>query len=110
MLEAERDFRLTQAEMGRSWIDERHVVPNDLESIAAGPFLAAILASIDRSRLNGHDAVRVLEADARMEAYFAALKYESMAEVAFSPHPARRLMWLGGRRPLDSHLRRLARC
>ncbi|MDX1468534.1 MAG: DUF222 domain-containing protein [Acidimicrobiia bacterium] len=86
MFEAERDFQLTQAELARPWLEpSRHAVPGNLESIASGPFLAAILASIDRSRLNGHDAVRVLEADARMESYFASLKYESMAEVAFSP-------------------------
>ncbi len=89
MTESERDFQLTRAELARAWGDDRHVVPDDLESMTPGPFLAAVLASIDRARLNGHDAVRVLEADARMESYFAALKYESMAEVAFSPASGR---------------------
>ena len=41
-------------------VAERQVLPDDLESIAPGPFLAAILSAVDRSRLNGHDAVRVM--------------------------------------------------
>ena len=82
-------FELTLAETAGDWLDpHRHVVPDDLESMAPGPALGAILASVDRSRLNGHDAVRVMQADARMESYFAALKYQSMAEVAFSPSSA----------------------
>ncbi len=39
---------------------ERQVLPGDLELIAPGPFLAAILSGIDRSMLSGHDAVRVM--------------------------------------------------
>ncbi|MDX1469745.1 MAG: DUF222 domain-containing protein, partial [Acidimicrobiia bacterium] len=79
-------FEMTRAEMAKDWIEpHRHVVPGDLESIAPGPALGAILAAIDRSKLNGHDAVRVMQADARMESYYASLKYQSMAEVAYSP-------------------------
>lgn len=64
---------------------ERHVLPDDLESIVPGPFLAAILSSVDRSKLNGHDAVRMMQAEARLASHFEAGKLASMFEVAHSP-------------------------
>ena len=36
---------------------DRHLIPDDLESIPPGLILAAYLFRIDRSRLNGHDLV-----------------------------------------------------
>lgn len=77
---------LTEKELSQVWPEpDRHVLPADLELIPSGPFLATVLSGVDRSKLNGHDAVRAMEADARMESFFASLKYESMAEVAHSP-------------------------
>ncbi len=64
---------------------ERQVLPGDLESIARGPFLAAILSGVDRSMLNGHDAVRVMTSHARLEAHYAAEKIAVMAELAHCP-------------------------
>lgn len=58
------------------------VLPANLEQIPPSPFLFAILDSVDRSKLSGFDIVRVLQADARMEAHFASRKYVSMVEVA----------------------------
>jgi hypothetical protein len=64
---------------------ERQVLPGDLELIAPGPFLAAILSGIDRSMLNGHDLVRVMKTDARLAAHFQARMLEGMAELAYCP-------------------------
>jgi hypothetical protein len=63
----------------------RHVLPDDLESILPGPYLAAIVASVDRARLNGHDAVRLMQAEARLESSCAARKMASISEVAHCP-------------------------
>lgn len=51
--------------------DSRHVLP-DLESIPPGPFLAAIVTSVDRSKLNGFDLVRLLKARERLVAHSQA--------------------------------------
>ncbi len=83
--EDEKLYRLT-AKLHREWVEsDRQVVPNDLESIAPGLFLAAILFGIDRSALNGHDAVRVMRSNARLEAHYAAEKIGVMAELAYCP-------------------------
>jgi hypothetical protein len=64
---------------------ECQVLPEDLEMIPPGLILAAYLFRIDRSRLNGHDLVRVMKAHARLEAHFAAEKMSVMAELAYCP-------------------------
>lgn len=63
---------------------DRHVLPDDLEDIAPGPFLAAIVSSVDPRRLNGHDAIRLMQARARLSSHHEAGKYRAMAEVAFA--------------------------
>lgn len=65
--------------------DARQVLPGDLEEIPPGPYLAAIVSSIDTSRLNGYDAVRMMKASARLAAHNEAAKYEAMAQVAYAP-------------------------
>ncbi|MCH7900786.1 MAG: hypothetical protein IH818_07720, partial [Acidobacteria bacterium] len=64
---------------------DRHLIPDDLESIPPGLILAAYLFRIDRSRLNGHDLVRVMKTDARLAAHFQARMFEGMAELAYCP-------------------------
>ncbi|MFB3051909.1 MAG: DUF222 domain-containing protein, partial [Acidimicrobiia bacterium] len=64
---------------------DRHLIPDDLESIPPGLILAAYLFRIDRSRLNGHDLVRVMTTDARLAAHFQARMFEGMAELAYCP-------------------------
>jgi hypothetical protein len=79
-------YEVTCRELADGWIEpERHLLPDDLESIPAGVFLAAIIRSVDRTRLNGHDLVRLLQAEARLEASAAAQKIASVAEVALCP-------------------------
>lgn len=64
---------------------DRQVLPDGLETIPTGPYLAAIVLATDVTRLNGHDAVRYLKASARMESSFAAQRLAATAEVAYSP-------------------------
>jgi hypothetical protein len=79
-------FLLTVDELNTGWVDDdRQVLPPGLEDWVPGPFLAAVVSGIDVSRLNGHDAVRLMRAQARLAAHHEAGKYESMAEVAYSP-------------------------
>jgi Domain of unknown function (DUF222) len=63
----------------------RSVLPDGLAEMAPGPELAALLAGIDRSRLNGHEMVIVLQARARLVAHDQAEMYADMMEVALSP-------------------------
>jgi hypothetical protein len=57
-------------------------VPAGLEEMEPGPYLTAILSTVDRSRLSGYDLVRVLQAERRMVAFYEAGSYRTMAEVA----------------------------
>jgi len=79
-------YETTRRLVSDGWDDaDRHVLPDELEDIPVGPVLAALVTSIDRSRLNGHDAVRLMCAEARIAASFEARKLASMVEVALSP-------------------------
>jgi hypothetical protein len=50
-----------------------------------GVLQAAVADSVDRTRLNGHDAVRLMQAEARLASHFEAGKLATMSEVAHSP-------------------------
>lgn len=66
------------------WTDSpRHALPNDLEVIPPGPHLAAVVSSVDRTRLNGHDAVRLMQAEARLSSHHEAGKLAAMAGGSF---------------------------
>lgn len=62
----------------------RHILPPDLESIPPGMFLAAILDSVDRGQLSGHDKVRLLKARERMVAHLQAQSLADAVEVGRS--------------------------
>jgi len=65
-------FSITVDELNSGWaVDPRHVLP-DLASVPPGPFLAAIVGSVDRSGLNGFDLVRLLQARERLVAHLQA--------------------------------------
>jgi len=75
---------LTVAEAA-AWDDaasDRQMIPDRLDEWSPGPFLAAVLPSIDPSRLNGHDTVVLMKAHARQVAHDQAGYYSSVAEVA----------------------------
>ena len=84
MFDADEIYQLTHAELAGMESD-RQLIPDDLESIPPGLILAAYLFRIDRSRLNGHDLVRVMKTDARLAAHFQARMFEGMAELAYCP-------------------------
>ena len=64
---------------------DRQVIPAELEAIPPGVVLAAYLSKVDRSRVNGHDLVIVMKAEARMEAHYAAQKMATITEAAYCP-------------------------
>lgn len=75
---------LTVAEAA-AWDDvasDRQMIPDGLDEWGPGPFLAAVLSSIDASRLNGHDTVVLMKAHARQVAHDQAGYYGSVGEVA----------------------------
>jgi hypothetical protein len=61
------------------------MLPEDLGEMSPGPELAALLASIDRSRLNGFDLVTVLQAQARQVAHEQARLLADLVAVAHCP-------------------------
>lgn len=69
---------------GWAWDDEsdRHAIPDGLDHWLPGPYLAAVLSSIDVSKLNGFDLVMVLRARARQTACDQAGYYNTISEVA----------------------------
>jgi len=83
---ADLSYRLTCLALADGWVEaDRDLLPDTLEDIPVGPFLAAVVSSVDRSRLNGHDAVRLMQTEARLASCHEAQKLASMAEVACSP-------------------------
>ena len=65
--------------------EDRQVLPDNLEDAPIGVSLAAVVMSADRTKLNGHDALRLLKAEARLASHFEAAKLATMVEVAHSP-------------------------
>jgi hypothetical protein len=63
----------------------RQTLPGDLETIPPGPHLAAILSAVDRTRLNGHDMVRLMQSHKRLAAHYEAASLVDMVEIAFCP-------------------------
>lgn len=62
----------------------RHTLP-DLDQIPVGPFLAAVVSTVDVTRMSGHDLVRLMKARARLASHEEAGKLAAMAEIAFCP-------------------------
>jgi hypothetical protein len=79
-------FEITCRELADGRVDsEQDFLPAGLEEIPVGPFLATVVSVLDPGRLNGHDAVRLMQARARLGSHHDAGKLEAMAEVAFAP-------------------------
>jgi hypothetical protein len=77
-------YRITELALADGWTeDDRHMLP-DIETIPPGPFLAVILASVDRSRLNGYDLVRVLQARDRLVSHNQAQSMADMVEISYA--------------------------
>jgi hypothetical protein len=77
-------YEVTCRELADGWsVDEHHVLP-DLDAIPAGPFLAVMLEHVDRSKLNGFDLVRLLQARERQVAHTQAGSMTDMVEVSYA--------------------------
>ena len=78
-------YEVTCRELADGWVEsDRHVLPPGFEDLPLS-FLAVLARSVDRARLNGYDAIRLMQAEARLESSFAASKLATMAEVAHCP-------------------------
>lgn len=79
-------YQTTCLALADGWSEpDRQLLPDDLEMIPTGPYLAAVVGSVDRSRINGYDAVRLMKAEARLAASYEAGELATMVEVALSP-------------------------
>jgi hypothetical protein len=61
---------------------KRMFLPEGLAAMPPGPELAAVLAGLDRRRLNGHDLVVVMAAQARQVAHEQARLLADVYEVS----------------------------
>jgi len=78
-------FEITCRDLADGRVDsEQDFLPAGLEEIPVGPFLAAMVSAVDPSRLNGHDAVRLMQAEAELASHHEAGKLRAMSEVVFS--------------------------
>lgn len=64
--------------------DRRHQLPPHLERMPPGPELLAFVSAVDRSKLNGHDLVRLIKARDRLIAHQQAEQNSDMVEMAHS--------------------------
>lgn len=79
-------YELTCRAMADGWMSpDQTTLPAGFDSLEPGPYLAAVIASIDVHRLNGFDVIRVVKARARLASHHEAGKYEAIAEVAYTP-------------------------
>lgn len=67
--------------------EEHHLIPPGLDEMPPGPNLAAILSSIDRTKVSGYDLVVTMRARARQIAYEQAELYADIAETARCMEP-----------------------
>ena len=82
--EDEEAYLITVDELASGWsLADRYELP-DVESLSPGPFLAVLLEFLDRSWLNGHDVVRLLQARERQVAHLQAGSMADMVEVSYS--------------------------
>ena len=60
-------------------------LPEGVAEMAPGPELGRVLATVDRTRLNGHDLVVLMQAHNRQLAHYQAELYADMAELTHTP-------------------------
>jgi hypothetical protein len=80
----DRQANLDVSDEDSGWEDEdRHFLP-DIESIPPGLYLQAILDSVDRSKLNGYDLVRVTRARERLVSHSQAEGIADAVEMSYA--------------------------
>jgi len=79
-------YMLTCAEAAAESLDaDRQILPPGLEDAEPSLFTAMVVSAVDRTMLNGHDAVRLMQTEARLSSHYEAAKLATMVEVARSP-------------------------
>lgn len=77
-------YELTCRALADGWVEEdRQLLPDGFEDLPLA-YLGVLVSSLDPTRLNGYDLVRLMKARARLAAHHDAGKYEAMAEVAYA--------------------------
>lgn len=82
---SDRELEALTADEFAAWDEaesDRQLIPPGLDEWAPGPYLTAVLSSLDPFRLNGHDAVVLMKAHARQVSHDQAGFYRSIGEVA----------------------------
>jgi hypothetical protein len=70
--------------MSTGWADDdRHLLP-DFDSIRPGSFMAVVLELVDRSKLNGHDLVTLLQARERLVSHLQAESIADVNEISYA--------------------------
>lgn len=77
-------FEVTSRVMADGWVEDDQQFLPDLEELEPSSYLAMILTSVDRSKLNGYDLVRLLQARERMVAYSQAGAIADTHEIAYA--------------------------
>lgn len=90
-------YQLTLEAMAEaSESEDTDSLPHGFDHIAPGPLLAAALAMVNRSKLNGYDLVRTLQAQERQIAHHQAQSMADTVEISYaapgtSESPAKRV-------------------
>jgi len=64
-------------------VEDRDELP-DLDDIAPGPYLTALLESVDREKLNGYDLVRLVRARERLVAHAQAGSMADIVDISYA--------------------------
>lgn len=64
--------------------EDRHVLPGNLDGILPRPYLAVLVESVDREKLNGFDLVRLLQARERLVSHHQAEGMADAVEMSFA--------------------------
>lgn len=77
-------YLITVDSMASGWPDDEGAWLPELCSIPVGTYLAAVLEHTDRSKLNGYDVVRLLQARERQLAHYQADSMADTVEMAYA--------------------------
>ncbi|MGD2101446.1 MAG: DUF222 domain-containing protein [Acidimicrobiia bacterium] len=77
-------YEVTCRELADSRAEPNRQTLPDLNPIPPGPYLAAVVASVDRSQLNGYDLVRLVQARERLVAHSQAGSMADTVEMSYA--------------------------
>jgi hypothetical protein len=77
-------YQVTCRELADGWVEEDRQALPDLGSIPPGPYLSVLVEYVDRSKLNGFDLVRLLQARERLIAHGQAGSMADSVEISYA--------------------------